>query len=102
MKVKIDFVTNSSSASFVILKEKLTELQIFLIKHHTEAANRFLGRDLDNLEPWDWTNSDGWRIEETETQIMGGTSMDNFDMIWFLRHIGVNDEDVKYERGGSW
>lgn len=97
MKLKIDFVTNSSCASFVILKEKLTNLQLMSIRHHTAVANMFLNRDLDNLESWDWDNSDGWSIEETETEVKGSTSMDNFDMLWFLTKIGVNEEDINYE-----
>ena len=97
MKIKIDFVTNSSCASFVILKENITNLQKFLIKNHTAAANEYLGRNLDNLEPWDWTNRDGWDIEETETEIKGDTTMDNFDMLWFLTVIGVKDEDIEYK-----
>jgi hypothetical protein len=98
MKLKLDFVTNSSSASFTILKENLTEIQIFLIKNHTEVVNRYEDRDLENLNPENWDNKDWWKIEETETEIKGNTMMDNFDMKWFLREIGVKDEHIKYER----
>ncbi len=85
MKAKIDFVTNSSSSSFIILKENLTELQINLIRNHIQASKMF-GASIYE-QPW--------RISETETEISGSTTMDNFDMYWFLEMIGVEDDHIK-------
>lgn len=87
MKIKIDFVTNSSSASFIILKKKLTKLQIVLIKNHIEATNMLKESYYDCP----------WSISEDKDWIEGDTSMDNFDMEWFLETIGVDADDIKWD-----
>jgi len=85
MKAKIDFVTNSSSACYVILKENLTELQLFMIRNHIEAAKMFD----DNIY------EEAWRIDENDQQIEMSTTMDNFDMLWFLQMIGIDENKIK-------
>lgn len=84
MKMKLDFVTNSSSSSFIILKENLTELQMLLIRNHIEAATMF--------DPHIYKQA--WIIAETDTEMNGRTSMDNFDMMWFLEMIGVDYKHI--------
>jgi len=91
MKIKSDFVTNSSSASFIIQKINITELQILLIKHHYEYAKMYHRYNIGSS-----TNS-GWVITETKDTIEGSTSMDNFDMLWILSEIGVDRDNIKYE-----
>lgn len=95
MKTKIDFVTNSSCASFVILKEKLTELQIYMIKHHSSIVDEYYGEIRKNYNYKN--NHDWWHITENKKEISGDTSMDNFDMMWFLLQIGVREEDIDYK-----
>lgn len=91
MKLKIDFVTNSSSASFMILKCNLTDIQIDMINDHINigmiiAENR-------GMKLW----PDEWEIDEHKDSIVGYTSMDNFDMVWFLYAIGIKDEYIEYD-----
>jgi len=92
MKIKLDHVTNSSSASFTILKRNLTDLQILFIKNHIEVA-KVLSEDL-KYEIYD----DPWRIINDGKYIIGQTMMDNFDMLWFLRTIGVEDKVIEYDK----
>ena len=80
MKTRNGFVSNSSSSSFIICKNLLTEWQIEAIKNHTSSDeyNR-------------------WYISEDDIYIYGSTSMDNFDMREFLCMIGINPNVVKWD-----
>ena len=97
MKIKTDFVTNSSSSSFVLNKNELSELQIIAIKNHIEMAKIMHEQ---NPKRYDFGWFDEWGIKETETEIKGFTSMDNFDMGLFLDTIGI--KDVKFDDSYSW
>jgi len=95
MKIKTDHVTNSSCASFVIAKDKLTSIQIELIKNHIEAAKMYNQNLPGDENSFGWY--DGWSINDLENSIAGDTSMDNFDMMRFLLTIGVDEDDIQWE-----
>ena len=84
MKVRRDFVTNSSSSSFLIAKKDLDVGQILAIKLHPWLGEK-LG--IPNSEC-------SWCIEENNSYIAGFTSIDNFDMTEFLEKINVNMDKV--------
>jgi len=94
MKFKIDFITNSSSASFTIMRCDVSTIQEVLIIDHLEAAT-MLHKQNPELNFGFLHNSDKWNIDVTDTKIEGDCSMDNFDMITFLTSIGVPYDKIQ-------
>jgi len=92
MKIRIGFVSNSSSSSFVVSLRKLSLEQLCKILNH-----QYWGEKL-GIE---YAKSDSWDITIRKGVLYGDTSMDNFDMETFLEKLGVT-EAVWGERSGSW
>ena len=95
MKTRNGFVSNSSSSSFVINKDLITPFQICMIKNYQVAARIIDNHDAEEGDrgEFGWVD-DYWRIEETEDELIGRTSMDNFNMDAFLVRIQVPSEAV--------
>ena len=91
MKIRNGFVSNSSSSSFLIKKNKLDGHQIDCIKNHITVAKE-MGWDIDD---YDFI----WQIGEINEYIAGSTRMDNFDMVSFLNVLNIKDEDINYVSG---
>ena len=88
MKLRIGFVTNSSSSSFTIAKSDLTdEHELQKIKNYFEVTKKVGMNDFDDL----------WDIDETNFNINGFTCMNNGDMLKFLRLIGVDRDNIEWE-----
>lgn len=79
MKMRLSFVTNSSSSAFLIAKKYLSEKQIEAIRMHSE-----LGQKL-KLQ---WAG-DSWNIDENDDFITGDTYMDNFNISELFDIIGI-------------
>lgn len=90
MKVRIGFVTNSSSSSFLIMKKYLSEKQLQAIRMHSELGERL------HLQ---WA-SDSWSIHENEDFITGETYMDNFDISEFFGIIGIPVNKIMWSEFG--
>jgi hypothetical protein len=92
MKIRNGFVSNSSSSSFVIPKDKLTDYQIAGIHNYNEEANKH--QEYFNFGS---PNDDGWFISESEFYISGYCHMDNFDMYEYLfEYMKLPREIVKW------
>ena len=95
MKTRLGFVSNSSSSSFVIPVAALTEFQKACLIDHIEASNiirKFLNHEID-------PDYEAWRVKESKGWIKGWTSMDNFDIQWLMRQIGIPLHLVQWDEG---
>lgn len=78
MKIKKDFITNSSSASFIIGLHDITAWQLHEIYEHVDIAGE-----------------DAWEIHQNRDFVKLYTFMDNFDMYEYLVKIGVDMTKVE-------
>lgn len=110
MKVRLGFVSNSSSASFVLQKRNLTKEQLNMVREHGFFGGLFLFFECkaEGIEHQKAVEAakyiDYWDLEECNDTIGGDTCMDNFDMRWFLDKIGVSEDDYKMygQNYGDW
>lgn len=91
MKLRNGFVSNSSSSSFILQKKDLTPLQIYLIYHHLEIG-RILEMDCSENEYNRWSMMG--ITNENSPVIYFETPMNNFDMVEFLKKIGVTADVI--------
>ena len=103
MKVRQGFVSNSSSSSFIVSKDKLTADQLYAIRNFNEVAkkNNWVC-DSVILQDGTWKEGVGylddglWTIRETDTTISGNTVMGNFNMEAFFDLIGVPNKVANF------
>jgi hypothetical protein len=113
MKIRNGFVSNSSSSSFVLLKDSITAEQKDMILNYQKWVKFFLDlekgsfveyedaredyeKNSDKLKYIFEYYNDSWYLEEFDNFIFGSTGMDNFRFQDYFEHIKV---DQKYS---SW
>ena len=126
MKIRSGFVANSSSSSFVVLKDSLTEKQQDMIYNYQEWVKFFITRDEENWKDdiifesdrelyqsdeyqeqqyirlkykFEYCDSDPWNIKEYDDFIFGETSMTNFSMEDYFDYIKIDKEFIDWDEG---
>lgn len=91
MKIRNNFVTNSSSSSFVISKDELTEYTIEVFKNPELVADQLMPTCDCTRDEYIAMAKD-WDIREENGKIYGYTTMDNFDYSQIFYICGVDWE----------
>lgn len=105
MKKRNGFVSNSSSSSFVVLKDAISDIQKDKILNCLDWIDTFIQEDKENgdveniKERFEYYDSDPWRIIEHNDYIFGETSMDNFSMYDYFDYIKIDQKFVKWDDG---
>ena len=91
MKIRAGFVSNSSSASFVVDKRLITEAQAELLRRHSIIASMLYNELKTNI----FDSADqSWELDETKTKLEFSTTMNNFDLPGFAKEIGIPQEAI--------
>ena len=103
MKIRNGFVSNSSSSSFIIQLDKITDKQKEMIYDHIN-----IGMEIDKKlkqegkEPF-YEYYEEWNIKEDDFAIWCYTSMNNFDLESFLKKVvKLKQRDKIYMGEGAW
>ena len=107
MKYRAGYVSNSSSSSFVLDTHFLSAYMISQISNHIKVAqDEYVkqGKSFSQFDKFGYANDgDGWSIKHIDKdKIALYTSMDNFDMEYFLNFIGVPKEAILESDEDGW
>jgi len=106
MKIRNGFVSNSSSSSFVVPIDEITQEQRNAILNFVDYYKENIRPTLNKDESGYWYQSDEdlkkwvegfWIIIEEDGLIKGHTSIDNFDIDMFFRFIGLSYHEFEEE-----
>lgn len=99
MKIRKGFVSNSSSSSFVVVRDALTDKQEDMIIEYQEWVKFFSNKDDKLKEKFEYYDSDPWDIYIKDDYILGSTSMDNFSFYDYLDYIEIDKNFICWDDG---
>lgn len=89
MKIRTGFVSNSSSCSFSVRKDLITEVQAKALLNFCDFMAHHPDFQLDPAFDC-WANEyDNWTVHESPEYICMFTVMDNIDMLYFCYKLGI-------------
>jgi hypothetical protein len=99
MKYRNGFVSNSSSASFVIKLDSISDRQLEKIKNYVNCGSykKCNGSDDEKCDGCskDFYWRDHWTLVVTDTELQADTYMDNFDLVKFCTDVvGVDQSKI--------
>ncbi len=90
MKMRNGFVSNSSSSSFVIYKDNLSDVQECIVRHYRDFIRLCKKVGLDNDSLFEYVDCiDDWEMQEDEKEFAFHTCMDNFYLDEFFEEFGI-------------
>lgn len=96
MKIRLGFVSNSSSASFSINKNYLTPAQLQSIKDTLSGAIPIKSNDEFNTDNPEYIED--WIMSDRGDYLQFETMMDNFDLIYYLlKDLRIPEHALKGE-----
>ncbi len=87
MKLRTGFVSNSSSSSFIVKKDRLTPSQKYIVENYKETSVNSTDATFDEV--------DDWSMSDEGTYYKFHTSMDNFSLNSFFEFMGIEVESCK-------
>jgi hypothetical protein len=94
-KIRNGFISNSSSSSFIISKEGLTDKQINAIMNHTRYTQNQKRKNIKNWARIQFSGDENmWKVIFENDKIKMHTLMDSFDMESFLELIKVPKKNI--------
>ena len=84
MKIRNGFVSNSSSSSFIILLDKMTNEQKIIIYNHIDIAANIDKKLISEGKVPVYEYYDEWILKEDDFSLWCYTAMDNFNLIGFI------------------
>lgn len=97
MKRRMGFVSNSSSASFIVAKKGLSEDILSALRNHIQAAQE-MKKTLSKEEQdyvFEYLDVDDvWNLVEDDRFLDFDVGMNNFPLNMFARKIGVPEKNI--------